>query len=763
MIAMQKNEIRESAMIPIPINETHSLHALIESSWSKVAPFWPVKNFIAVNPIAGFEDLPFEEALKQAKGYFQQKDIPERMQEVNRESIKWLQAFFDEGQSTIYMPNRHLGFLKSILSLIHFDKKIHKNNPRKRRWLKNLPQKPEAIIAEVLFNFGIPTQKQILFLTLMLTTLPGWASHIKYRASWCDAENTASRYTVTEKEYLAFRLIIAHTLEVNVQELIAWHENGMKASDIKEVYQEINLSESAYQASLLKKIEGVKSFNQISRKKAQVVFCIDVRSEPFRRAIEAQGDYETYGFAGFFGMPVTVKNSVTGDKYASCPVLVKPADHVTEYPSGSYRSYRVGHYRLQGIKKTYQSLKYNFTTPFNLVEAIGFGNGLWMGLRNFYPNLAENIQSRLKNRIGLRYDLAPDIQTIPLERQVVYAASALKIMGLVENFAPLVVFCGHRGATQNNAYSTALDCGACGGHGGASNARILASILNSQDVRKLLIKEGIVIPNETVFVAAEHNTTTDEVAIYSTALCDEKNKQITVLKEDLKKARDENSFWRANEMKVRTKKHRAHKVTALRANDWAQVRPEWGLAKNAAFIVAPRWLTKPIDLEGRAFLHSYDWENDEGGYFLTSILTAPMVVAQWINSQYFFSTLDNVAFGGGSKITKNITGKIGIMQGNASDLMTGLPLQSVHESDQVAYHKSMRLTVIVYAPTMRINRIIKHQEILKKLFGNQWVHLIVYDPIEKQKFSLQKDLTWCRLGAHEINSKNTRSKGKVCN
>ena len=77
------------------------------------------------------------------------------------------------------------------------------------------------------------------------------------------------------------------------------------------------------------------------------------------------------------------------------------------------------------------------------------------------------------------------------------------------------------------------------------------------------------------------------------------------------------------------------------------------------------------------------------------------------NSQYLFSTLDNVAYGAGSKITKNITGKIGIMQGNASDLMSGLPLQSVYRSDKEAYHETVRLMTIVYAPSGFIDKIIE--------------------------------------------------------
>jgi uncharacterized protein len=174
------------------------------------------------------------------------------------------------------------------------------------------------------------------------------------------------------------------------------------------------------------------------------------------------------------------------------------------------------------------------------------------------------------------------------------------------------------------------------------------------------------------------------------------------------------------------------------------VRPEWGLARNAAFIVGLRIQTQNINLEGRTFLHSYDWKQDEDGTSLTTILTAPMVVAQWINTQYLFSTLDNVAFGGGSKITKNITGKIGIMQGNASDLMHGLPLQSVFKTDHEPYHEPLRLMTIVYAPPLFIDRIISQQGILQRLFGNGWVHLLCIDPTEGKTYYLQRDLKWTK-------------------
>lgn len=742
MKAVKKNEITQPTMISKSAYDSPSLEVSIKDSWSMIPPLWPLKNFIAVNPIAGFEHLPFEEGLKQAKAYFQQKTIPKTMKDVNRESIKWLQAFFDQGQSTIHMPNRQLGFLKSTLSLLKFDKPLHKNHPQKLQWLQSLPQKPEAIIAEALLKLGVMAQEQKQFLTLMLTTLPGWAAYIQYRTNWADEQDAASQHTVTQSEYLAFRLVLTYLLGLKADTLIAWHQKALSEADIREMYDEIISNEASYQSSLLRKFENREHAQQTTRPKAQLVFCIDVRSEPLRRALESQGNYETYGFAGFFGVPVAIENSITNESYASCPILLKPAYRIIERPKGSHQSYYAAHKRLQGIKKVYQSLKYNLTTPFSLAEVMGIANGLWMALRSLCPNTAEKIQSRLKNTTALNYETTPDIKAIPFEQQVIYGASILKIMGLTENFSPLIVFCGHGSTTQNNAYATALDCGACGGRHGGSNARILAAILNTQAVRQALIKQGIVIPDDTLFVAAEHNTTTDEVTLYTHNLCEQKAKQISELKRDLEKSRNKNSLRRMKQMGVHSKKSRAWKLTALRAQDWAQVRPEWGLAKNAAFIVAPRAFTKNIDLEGRSFLHSYDWQKDKDGSSLSSILTAPMVVAQWINSQYLFSTLDNVAFGGGSKISKNITGKIGVMQGNASDLMHGLPLQSVYQSDQEIYHEPIRLTVMVYAPKTYIDSVIKRHAILQKLFGNGWLHLICHDPVENKKFNLQRDMTW---------------------
>lgn len=732
-------------------NKKHILHKEISNSWSKITPFWPLNNLIAVNPLSGFENIPFHEAMKYANAYFQQEELPKEMIDVNRETIKWLQIFFDEGQSTIQMPMRHMGLLKSVVLMIEFDSHLHHNDTKKIAWLQKLPTNPDMIISLACIYLGIADKDQEQFFTLMLTTLPGWASYIQYKTICQENITHVQHYTclVTHREYLALRLIFVCLLWPEAKKLLLWYNIALQRSDITKIYNQIVANEYLYRQSLFNKL----NFSNVSKKTSpqypvvQFAFCIDVRSESFRRVLESQGDYETYGVAGFFGMPISIENYVTGESYSSCPVWIKSLHNIVEYPQGNTDLYKARYDQLKIIIQLYQSIKYNFVTSFSLVETIGIISGLRMILKSFVPRGFAMLYSKLKSALSLDIQLQPNIKTIPLKEQVKYATRLLKSIGLTEKFAPLIILCGHGSTTENNAYASALDCGACGGHNGLSNARIMALILNSNDVRDALkTTYNIIIPQETVVIAAKHNTTTDAVDLYEKD-CIKAIDIISIkaLKQDLDIVRRKNSLLRLTKMGIKTQINNAQKMTVLKSTDWAQVRPEWGLAQNASLIIGPRWMTQNVDLHGSSFLHSYEWNKDQNGVSLEMILTGPMVVSQWINAQYFFSTLDNIAFGGGSKITQNIVGKIGIMQGNASDLMHGLPLQSVFKSDNEAYHKPIRLIVVVHAPQSHIDLVIKRQAILQKLCSNGWIYLICMDPIQRQKYILQSSCIWSHV------------------
>lgn len=729
----------------LAVNNDASIDAAIAESWSKIAPCWPLKNLIAVNPLAGFEDMPFLEALKQANMYFQQAELPEKMQAVNRQSIKWLQAFFDQGQSTIHMPLRHQGLLQSTLSLLRFDSKVHDNDADKLQWLKSLSVKPNEVIAQALQFLEIPEKAHSTFLTLMLTTLAGWSSYIQYRCHWADEDDRQHAPPVTQYDYLALRLILTCLMWPEAKQLLAWHQRAQLQTDVTDTYQDIQKLENEYQRTLLKQLSHAKPEVRQATPKAQFVFCIDVRSAPFRQALEAQGDYETFGFAGFFGIPVAIKNSFTDDVYAACPALLKPQHCVGVKKDALYQASLAGYQQLKISKTIYQSLKYTFTTPFTLVEMMGLASGVWMTLKIAMPRFAMRLKQRLRGLFINDHQLADDIESIPFPQQVNYAKNVLSMLGLTDNFAPVVIFCGHASATENNAYASALDCGACGGHAGGPNARMLAKILNSKAIRLALKADGFDIPDDCIFLGAEHNTTTDVVTLFDADAACEFQSMLDTIKRDLAIASGNNAARRYPQLPGKLSLANAHAHLERRSRDWSQTRPEWGLAGNAAMIIAPSWFTKHTHLEGRVFLHSYRWDKDINNTSLEAILTAPMVVAQWINAQYLFSTLDNVAFGGGSKITQNITGKIGVMQGNASDLMHGLPLQSVFANDAEAYHQTVRLSVVILAPKENISAVIAKHDIVKKLISNGWIHLLCHDPNLSTIFKLERELSWTKL------------------
>ena len=278
--------------------------------------------------------------------------------------------------------------------------------------------------------------------------------------------------------------------------------------------------------------------------------------------------------------------------------------------------------------------------------------------------------------------------------------------------------------------------------------------MNQDKVRYALQKEGVEIPSYTLFIGAEHDTATDLVTLYPNFTPERTfpTHLLQRLMADLRTAQKITTLERCQRLGYLTscsEKSRIH--TIHRSEDWTQTRPEWGLARNMAFIVGPRQISKTLHLEGRCFLHSYDWQQDSDSSILETILKGAMVIAHGINSQYLFSTLDNIAYGGGSKITQNITGKIGIMQGNSSDLMHGLPLQSVYFNDKTPYHEPLRLMTVVYAPRSFILPIIQKYSNLTNLVTNGWCHLAALDPQDQEVYWLQRDLTWDVFLANHFN------------
>lgn len=480
---------------------------------------------------------------------------------------------------------------------------------------------------------------------------------------------------------------------------------------------------------------------------AQVVFCMDDREESFRRHLEEINPaIETLGAAGFFGVAINWRGLDDDKVSALCPVVVTPSHEVQEIPQAAQQTRHRQHQQRRQLRLRLKNLLLQearrnllsaglliiLAAPFSLLALTG----------KLFSPLAQN---RLTRRLvkGFELEVKTDL-TLDTEQADHIASPAsprlgftdqeqaervenfLRSIGLTHHFAPFIVIAGHGSYSLNNPHLAAYDCGACSGRHGGPNARVFAAMANRQVVRHRLRERGIDIPDSSWFLGSEHNTGDDVISWYDLdAMPVALQNAFQPLRQDLKQACLRSAHERCRRFASAPRKlkpARAFKHVNNRTYDISQSRPELGHATNAAAFIGRRSITQGAFWDRRVFLISYDPTEDSDGTILEAILLAAGPVGAGINLEYYFSTVNNDQYGCGSKITHNVAGLFGVMEGGSSDLRTGLPKQMIE------IHEAMRLQVIVEATPETLSAIYQRQAPLQELIGNGWLLLTAMHP-----------------------------------
>ncbi|MCI2246173.1 DUF2309 domain-containing protein [Xanthomonas sp. PPL568] len=649
----------------------------------------------------------------------------------------WAAAYFDQGQA-LWVAGQSSGAYSAWRQVA-----MHDLTPeiagltRFAQQVADAPATAEDAIVEGVARLGLPPDALDGYFHRLLTTLGGWSQVARYRL-W-QAELSGGTDPCVN-DLLAIRISwdaallgkFGAAIAPQWRSAIANYAMPVAATTddiVDSILQEA--AERAAQRRLDATLAAPASAPAAPARMAlQMAFCIDVRSEVFRRALESlDAGIQTLGFAGFFGLGIGHRRFASDVVEARLPVLLTPGLHTCagETTSSLAKADLAARITVRA-KRAWGRFKLAAISSFAFVEATG-------------PIYVAKL---LRDGLGLTRHPAPNdpaprpADALDLDTRLTMATRILTAMSLTTDFARLVVIAGHGANVVNNPHASALHCGACGGYSGEVNARLLAALLNDPQVRAGLVERGIAIPADTLFVAALHDTTTDAVTLYS---ADHPSPGHAADLEQAARWLHAAGALARGERALRLPRAQRSQDIAHRARDWAELRPEWALAGCQAFIAAPRSRTAGRDLAGRAFLHDYDWRRDEGFGVLELILTAPVVVASWISLQYYGSTVAPEVFGAGNKLLHNVTGGIGVVEGNGGLLRGGLPWQSVHNGERLI-HEPLRLSVLIEAPTDAITDILERHPQVRALFDNRWLHLFALDDAGRMAWRYTGDLSW---------------------
>jgi uncharacterized protein YbcC (UPF0753/DUF2309 family) len=649
--------------------------------------------------------------------------------------FRFLCSYLDQGIAIWGFPVWNKGFLTTIREMERNTYTSFFKTPRSRQLLMDRKCEISDLLKilvgdEALYEHYLFDQQ---------FAHPGWSGMVSVLED--SPGSLLDQRRITLQEFIIFELLLEiDTLDNKFGE--NWLPMAMRLKNKPEAlfapvpvteYREVlHLWQDAYEWSYYDQVlAGIalnKQDNSGSTKiRFQALFCIDDRECSLRRYIEDEdAGARTYGTPGFFGVEFYFQPMDGKFTMKVCPAPVTPKYLIKEVSDNKKN------------KKDFHFSEHTHSLVWGwlITHTIGFWSAVRLFINVFTPRLSPattlsfrhmDKHSRLSvENIG-DHEQEHGLQVgFTVNEMADRVEGLLKSIGLITDFAPIIYAVGHGASSVNNTHYAGYDCGACSGRPGSVNARVICYMANHPEVRNILRQRGIDIPATTIFVGVLHDTTRDEIEFYDDIFPDLAKSQLhqhnkKVFQNALARNARERSR-RFDTTQYRTNLGKLHENVKKRSVSLFEPRPELNHATNCLCIVGRRELTNHLFLDRRAFMNSYDYSIDPEGKYLFNILKAAAPVCGGINLEYYFSRVDNLKLGAGTKLPHNVMGLIGVANGIDGDLRPGLPNQMVE------VHDPLRLLIIVEHLPETVLKTIQTTPELYEWFINEWVHLVVVHP-----------------------------------
>ncbi len=657
--------------------------------------------------------------------------------------LRVLPVFLDRGSAVWPMPDRDRGLMAAVRWLARTPLGVPE------AWLSGLAARLPAdasapsVIVGCLDERGDAETGWPNVLHEAMFALPGYAGMI-HRLEHVASERPPG-VAVSLVEYVAVRLVVEHLALADVARQLFGRKATLAtlATSLGTLDDpsppplwtpELGAYQDAFEEDYVRSfIGGIVMAQEVDRSgpaapEVQFVCCIDDRCESIRRHVEECVDRsETFGSAGFFGVALKHRAPLDVDESFSCPAPVTPTKRVTEKLDAA------GEAALVGARRRAKLLGASFGADASRAPLRGllasFGNFV-RAPRTLFQMLVPSLFVRPAHDFEgttLLYDKEVEPEGFTLDDQIALVEGNLRNIGLVTGFARWVLIVGHGSMAVNNQFMSGYQCGACGGRRGGINARVFCAFANTTAVREGLAKRGIAIPETTHFVPGEHDTALDHIRWFDLdALAAGRREGFARVCAQLEVALERNAKERARRfVDVPLDEPLPSAVARVRTRtaDYAETRPEYNHATNAACIIGRRSLTRGLFLDRRPFMVSYDPRTDDpDSKTLEKLMAAPLPVCAGISHEYFFSTMDPQRFGCGTKLPHNVVGLLGVSNGADGDLRPGLWSQTTE------IHDPIRLVTLIDAEPEAVARVLERLPPVKDMVVNAWIHMFACSP-----------------------------------